>query len=88
LGWRLTHLFSRAAFWHRLELLVSNLGIDMEREELEKLIEEKVTKGGMPCGLYDTGTGIVHVYLDDVVGDTVCFRWHDHPQSMDAYIDY
>jgi hypothetical protein len=63
----------------------------MEREELgkelEKLIEEKVTKGGMHCGLYDTGIGIVHVFLDDIVGDTVCFRWHDQPESIEDYID-
>ena len=59
----------------------------MEREELEKLIEEKVTKGEMPCGLYDTGIWIIHVYLDNVVGDTVCFTWHEHPQHIDSYID-
>ena len=59
----------------------------MDRAKLEKLIEEKVIKGEMTCGLYDTGLWIVHVFLDDIVGDTVCFQWHEHPMSLDGIID-
>lgn len=59
----------------------------MEREELEKQIEEKVTKGEMPCGLYDTGLMYVSVYLGGDDMDDVCFEWFDSAQLLDGIID-
>ena len=59
----------------------------MEHEELEMLIEEKVTKGEMPCGLFDTGIWVVRVFLDCEAGDTVCFEWSDRPEPITSYID-
>ena len=60
----------------------------MERKELEKLIEEKVVKGDMDCGLYDTGVQIVSVFLGGDDFDDVCFEWFPHPEYLETYIDY
>lgn len=60
----------------------------MELKELEKLIEDKVVKGEMPCGLYDTGVQIVSVYLGGVDFDRVCFEWFPHVETIETYIDF
>ena len=58
----------------------------MTREELERRIEDRVTKGEMCCGLYDTGLWYVYVYLNDVDAD-VCFEWFDNAMELDESID-
>ena len=58
----------------------------MELKKLEGLIEDKVVKGEMPCGLFDTGVQIVRVYLGGDDFDTVCFEWFPHPEALEAYL--
>lgn len=58
----------------------------MEREELEKLLEDKVMKGELQCGLYDTGLMYVRVYLAGDDMDDVCFEWFDSAQPLDGLL--
>lgn len=58
----------------------------MTRDELEKAIEDKVTKGEMPCGLYDAGVVFVSVYLGGEEFDTVEFEWFESPININEYI--
>jgi len=53
--------------------------------ELEKKIEDKIVKGEMSCGLYDTGFS--YVYLDSADGDTVMFKWFENSRDIGRYID-
>jgi len=55
--------------------------------ELEKKIEDKVAKGEMSCGLYDTGFSYVYVYLDSANGDAVMFKWFENSRDIGRYID-
>ena len=57
------------------------------RDALEKTIEDKITKGEMPCGLYDTGICFVAVSLDKTDGDTVKFQWFDHALNISDHIE-
>jgi len=59
----------------------------MNIQELEKKIEEKVVKGEMACGLYNTGFCFVYVYLDSCFGDTVMFKWFENSRDIGRYID-
>jgi hypothetical protein len=59
----------------------------LTRADIESMLDDKVTKGQIPIGLYDTSKGVVDVYLDNDVGDTVCFRWHDDVKWLGNFID-
>lgn len=52
--------------------------------ELEAIIEDKIVKGEMSCGLYDTGFCFVYVFL---TGDLVRFKWFERVAKIDNYID-
>lgn len=51
---------------------------------MEKLIEDKMMKGEMSAGLFDTG--LSHV-LVDIAGDSISFRWFDHIESIEDFIE-
>jgi hypothetical protein len=55
----------------------------MEKEEMERKIDELVTKGQMPTGLYDAGLAYVMVAI---VGDDVICKWFDRAENITDYI--
>lgn len=55
----------------------------MEKQEIEKLIEDRVLKGLMGEWLYGTELAFV---LVEINGDSVSFKWADHIENIEDYI--
>ena len=55
---------------------------------LKKLLEDKVMKGELQCGLYGTVLSYVRVYLGGDDMDDVCFEWFDSVRPLNGLINW
>ncbi len=55
-----------------------------EKHDIVRCLEDKITKGDAPTGLYDTGEGcFVFVQLGGPEGDDISFSWIDTVHDLD-----
>jgi len=53
---------------------------------IERALEDKIMKGEIPPGVYDTGSSYVCVTLGGIDGDEILFYWQDTVYDINDHI--